>query len=372
MGLPPLMATSSGDIDLSIVIPSYNSAPWLDSTLDAVDAALSRTPWRAEIVVVDDGSTDATADLLARRAAASRYEVRVIDQTNQGVFLAVWNGLRAAQSDWTLILNSRLLLHPDALAHLNAVDALSSASAWNGHVITDPATPLVGRFWEVPTHVFWGEYLADPRPMDITPANFDRVPKGTGCFLVQRTVMLDAYDACWPDKNARFTSDDTKLLRHIAAIQPIRLDPGFSATYRPRTTLRKFLAHAGGRGTMFVDSYAGTSRLRNVVLIGLALAPPLVLGAGLAAVVTGRPRALGWLSSLTALAISAPAVIAGIRRAPIRAIQSYLVYVVPFGLVFWRGLVRGVVLHRRSFRGGRSAASVPASRGAVVESAPDL
>lgn len=360
------MVTTSGDLDLSIVIPSYNSAPWLDSTLDALETALAATDWRAEIIVVDDGSTDDTGDVLLRRERSGSSELRVVDQANQGVFLAVWNGLRAARSEWVLILNSRLLVHDDALAYLQRAGALTSAHAWNGHVVTDPATPLVGRFWEVPTHVFWGDYLADPRPMDITPANFDRVPKGTGCFLVRREVMLDAYNACWPDKNARFASDDTKLLRHIAADQPIRLDPGFSATYRPRTTLRNFLAHARGRGTMFVDSYAGTSSLRNVVLIGLVLAPPLVLVAVVAAIVGGRPRALAWLGALGGIAISTPAVVGALRRAPRRAIQSYFLYILPFGTVFWRGLVRGAVLHRRSFRRGRQSAHSP-SRGHAAD-----
>lgn len=363
------MATTPGDLDLSIVIPSYNSAPWLDSTLDALETALAATDWRAEILVVDDGSTDDTGDVLLRRAASARGELRVVDQANQGVFLAVWNGLRVARSEWVLILNSRLLIHDDALAYLQRAGALSSARAWNGHVVTDPETPLVGRFWEVPTHVFWGDYLADPRPMDITPANFDRVPKGTGCFLVRRTVILDAYNACWPDKNARFASDDTKLLRHIAAGQPIRLDPGFSATYRPRTTLRKFLAHARGRGTMFVDSYAGTSGLRNVVLIGLVLAPPLVMAVAVAAIVGGRPRALAWLGALGGLAISAPAVVGALRRAPRRAIQSYFLYILPFGAVFWRGLLRGAVLHRRSFRRRHRTAHVASGGHDPVESA---
>lgn len=346
---------------LSVVIPAFNSAPWLETTLAALRTALARTDWTAEVIVVDDGSTDDSRERLASLAEQYPYELRVVEQQNQGVFLAVWHGLRAAKAPRVLILNSRLLLHEGSLAYLEGAGALTGGRTWNGHVETDPGAPLIGRFWEVPTHVFWGGYLGRPRPTEITAENFDRVPKGTGCLLVSRDTMLEAYDACWPDENARFTSDDTKLLRYIAGRQPIVLDPGFSATYRPRTTLRKFLAHATGRGTMFVDSYAGTSTARNLALVALVAAPPLAL-AGTAVAVAGRRWGLlGWIGAIAAAAITTPAVVGAVRGAPRRAIESYLLYIIPFGAVFWRGLARGVVMHRRAFLRGAPSASAPSA-----------
>ncbi|QGQ18890.1 glycosyltransferase [Cellulomonas sp. JZ18] len=350
------MEPTSAIPDLSVVIPAYNSGPWLETTLDALRTALEATSWSAEVVVVDDGSTDGSPQLLRGLAPRYPYDLRVVEQANQGVFVAVWTGLEQARSQHVLILNSRLLLDPTALRHLEEQDALASGQAWNGHVVTDPATPLVGVFWDVPTHVFWGDYLGDPRPTEITPENFDRVPKGTGCFLVPRDLMVEAYRACWPDQGTRYTSDDTKLLRHIASRRPIRLEPGFSATYRPRTTVRKFLAHAAGRGTMFVDSYAGTSHARNAALVGLVLAPP-VAAVGLAgAALSGRWGVVAALLGVGAAGLAAPAVLAARHRASRRAIASYLTYVLPFGVVFWRGLLRGVVLHRTAFGRLRTAA----------------
>jgi hypothetical protein len=114
--------------------------------------------------------------------------------------------------------------------------------------------------------------------------------------------MIAAYEASWPEENARFTSDDTKLLRRISDEQPIRLEPGFSATYRPRTTVKRFLAHALNRGTMFVDSYAGTSRARDAVLLLLVVLPPLFLVAAAASAITGRWRLLGTLGALVVVA----------------------------------------------------------------------
>ncbi|EYR64769.1 hypothetical protein N866_05165 [Actinotalea ferrariae CF5-4] len=350
--------TRSGtdQFDVSVVIPAYNSAPWLPTTLEALAVALRRTSWRAEVLVVDDGSTDATVAEMRSLAASYEYDLRVVTQPNQGVFMAVWTGLQEARAEWVLILNSRLLLHTGAVAHLEAADALSAQHPWNGHVVTDPDTPLVGRFWEVPTGVFWRTYLSDPRPMLITPRNFDAVPKGTGCLLVRRQLMIEAYEHSWPAADARFTSDDTKLLRHVAAAVPIRLDPGFSATYRPRTTVRKFLQHAGNRGTLFVDSYAGTSPLRDVVLIALVGLPPVALAVAVGAAASRAWRLLAAVGAAAGAAVAAPAVIALASRTPRRAVLSYLVYVVPFGAVFWRGLARGLVVHRASFGRRRSRA----------------
>jgi dolichyl-phosphate beta-glucosyltransferase len=65
---------SSHPLDLSIVIPAYNESAGIGKTLDELAAYLRARPWTWEIRVVDDGSTDATAD---RVAAFARDEPRV-------------------------------------------------------------------------------------------------------------------------------------------------------------------------------------------------------------------------------------------------------------------------------------------------------
>jgi glycosyltransferase involved in cell wall biosynthesis len=339
---------------LSIVIASFDSAPWLPSTIGSLTSALARSGVEAEIVVVDDGSTDDTGTVLGTLAAESSVPIRVIAQENRGRFLARFAGVQAARSERVLLFDSRLLIDEDAFANLERVDALRpDARAWIGHVPTDPAAPLVGRFWEVPTHVFWGGYLAHPVPTDITPANFDRVPKGTGCLVIDREAFLEACRAAWPEENADLVSDDTRLLRHVAEHGALRFDPGFRALYRPRVTVRGFLRHAFVRGTLFVDSYAGTGLVRNLVLLALVVAPVLALLVIVLAAVFG----LWWLIVLiVALAVAgavALALVAAARAAAERAILSFATYVIPFGAVFWAGLARGVWVHRRAFGSSR-------------------
>jgi hypothetical protein len=335
---------------LSIVIASFNSAPWLPSTLASLADALSVASWDAEVIVVDDGSTDDTASVLEHVQRQFPVPLKVVSQENMGRFFARWEGVQAGTHETVLLLDSRLIVHEDSLSYLQgAIERDPGARVWNGHVITDPEAPLVGHFWSVPTHVFWSEYLARPRPMDITVQNFDRVPKGTGFLLIPKELFVAACRDAWPTKNAHLTSDDTKLLRYVVNQTPIRLDPGFAATYRPRVTVRQFLAHSWGRGTLFVDSYAGTGAARNMVLVALALTPPLAaLGLAWAAVVGQLPIGLGILA-IGVVGLVIPAIIALIRRCPPRAVISYLLYVVPFGAVFWAGLVRGLKLHRKAF-----------------------
>ena len=52
-------------LDLSIIIPAFNEERRLPKTLDSIAAFLKSNPSHAEIIVVDDGSTDATAQVAA-------------------------------------------------------------------------------------------------------------------------------------------------------------------------------------------------------------------------------------------------------------------------------------------------------------------
>lgn len=349
---------SSGGLQLSVVIPSYNSAPWLPSTLDALAASVRAAGIRTEVLIIDDGSSDETATVVADLIPRFPGDVTLVRQANRGRFLARWEGLQRAQADLVLLLDSRVLLDEGALSHVFASMAAAPApAAWNAHVRTDAAVPLVGLFWDVPTHIFWGEYLRAPRPYDLTPETFDRAPKGTGVFLAPRETLRAAFRQAWPSGDAKLVSDDTKVLRWIAAAGGIRLDPGFSAVYRPRTTLRGFIRHTLDRGTLFVDSYAGTSLLRTAVILAGIAAPVILIAVVITLLASGLwAAALTVLGAVVLLALL-PVIPAAMNRCPPRSILAYVCCLPAFVLPFWSGLVRGAVIHRHAFfargRGGR-------------------
>lgn len=342
-------------VALSVVIPSFNSAPWLPSTLGALAAAVRRAQIAVEVIVVDDGSTDDTAAVLRDEAAGFPGQLVVATQPNSGRFIARWAGLQQARADTVMLLDSRVIVAPEALAHyVQASREEPTKRAWNGYVITDPSAPLVGLFWEVPTRVFWGRFLRRPQPFDLTRETFDAAPKGTGMFIADRRVLEEAFRAGWPEGDARLVSDDTKILRHIADTRTIRLDPGIAATYRPRTTLEGFISHSFDRGTLFVDSYAGTSLLRSSVLLLLAALPVLTIAAVILLSVTGHAGMA--LALVVALIIAAliPVIVAAVNRCPRRGLLAYIVCLPVFVVPFWLGLVRGILIHRGAFLRGRS------------------
>ena len=108
---------------VSVVIPNYNGALWIDETLRSVRA---QTHGDLEILVVDDGSTDHSAAIVERHAAEDA-RVRLIRQANAGVAAARNNGWRAARSDLIAFVDSDDLWTPDKierqLARLLAPDA---------------------------------------------------------------------------------------------------------------------------------------------------------------------------------------------------------------------------------------------------------
>jgi len=84
---------------LTLILPCYNEAERLPQTLAAYLAALPRRPGAVEVLVVDDGSTDATARV-AKAAAAADERVRVLSYgPNRGKGFAVRTGMLAAQGE---------------------------------------------------------------------------------------------------------------------------------------------------------------------------------------------------------------------------------------------------------------------------------
>jgi glycosyltransferase involved in cell wall biosynthesis len=94
---------------LSIVIPAYNEAARLPPTLDAVCRYLAARPWRfAEILVVDDGSTDGTGALVAEAAKQDPLFRLLRNPGNRGKGYSVRHGVLEARGDWVLFTDADL------------------------------------------------------------------------------------------------------------------------------------------------------------------------------------------------------------------------------------------------------------------------
>lgn len=99
---------------VSVLIPSYNAAPFLAASLDSILPQLAAGD---EIVVVDDGSTDETPAVLARYAD----RVRVVQGRHTGLAAARNTALEAARGGWIAFHDADDLAAPDRLATLRGV-----------------------------------------------------------------------------------------------------------------------------------------------------------------------------------------------------------------------------------------------------------
>ena len=92
----------------SIVIPAYNESERIPATLDKVLAHVRQQNWQAEILVVNDGSRDGTAEIVAQYARRNP-SVRLIENPgNRGKGYSVRNGMLHATGDIMLFSNADL------------------------------------------------------------------------------------------------------------------------------------------------------------------------------------------------------------------------------------------------------------------------
>ncbi len=116
----PQRADDNSAVSVSVIIPTFNRSELLGR---AIDSVLKQTYCNYEIIVVDDGSTDSTRQMLA----AYEDRIRYIYQENAGQSVARNTGIRAARGKWVAFLDSDDIWLPEKLAR--QVGILSSSNA---------------------------------------------------------------------------------------------------------------------------------------------------------------------------------------------------------------------------------------------------
>jgi dolichyl-phosphate beta-glucosyltransferase len=92
--------------DLSIVIPAYNEEARLGATLDELAVLAATEQWDLEVVVVDDGSTDRTAEIAAKHLAAFPAASVIPTSRNRGKGHAVRVGMLAARGNLRMFMDA--------------------------------------------------------------------------------------------------------------------------------------------------------------------------------------------------------------------------------------------------------------------------
>ncbi|MFJ9865225.1 glycosyltransferase [Streptomyces sp. NPDC101165] len=162
---------------VSVIVPAYNES----AGIEAAVRSLLASDHPVEIIVVDDGSTDGTADLVE----SLRLPVRVIRQQNAGKPAALNTGLAAATYDLVVMVDGDTVFEPDTVRTIVQPFADPRVGAVSGNAKVVNRGGLLGR-WQ---HI---EYVVgfnlDRRLFDLAEC-MPTVPGAVGAF--RRRALLD-------------------------------------------------------------------------------------------------------------------------------------------------------------------------------------
>jgi glycosyltransferase involved in cell wall biosynthesis len=174
----------------SIVIPLYNKAPYVEA---AIASVLSQSVQDFEIIVLDDGSTDGGAELVA---AIADPRIRLLRQVNAGVSATRNRGIAMAQGQWVAFLDADDWHHPHYLQSLVAaqdfhpevdivatqyIPVIGTTGAW------PPALPVSA----LPLTRDWIELIED------VPGRWMKGPTFTTSSTCIRTSRLQQMQPCF-------------------------------------------------------------------------------------------------------------------------------------------------------------------------------
>lgn len=206
---------------ISVVVPAFNAAPTIKTTLRSAQA---QTEHNLEIIVVDDGSTDDTRQLI-EAAAADDPRIRIVCQSQGGVAAARNTGIETARGAFIAPLDADDVWAPGKLA--KQLQVLAAAPGPIGfvyclHRIIDIADRVISTppGWQVDGHGL----------CRLVMRNF----VGNGSALLMPTAVvreIGGYD-CGLRRLGLEGAEDWKLQLEIAARYPIRCCPEYLVGYR--------------------------------------------------------------------------------------------------------------------------------------------
>jgi len=206
----------------SVVIAAFNAAGTIAS---AVGSALSQTQRDIEVVVVDDGSSDGTASIVA---AINDPRVRLVSQVNRGLAAARNAGVAVACGSYVAILDSDDLLLPRYLELVGRAldEAGRPGFAYTDAYAFDASSGLVRQRTAM-------ALMRPPRPPPSDPDRFLLELLKRNFVYVSIGLPRGVLDAVGGYDESRFAAEDYELcLRILAAgYDPIWI-PGQHALYR--------------------------------------------------------------------------------------------------------------------------------------------
>jgi glycosyltransferase involved in cell wall biosynthesis len=220
------MVTTSGPT-LSVIVPVHQGAHILPQSLGALaQSDLPRGSW--ELIVVDDASTDGTAQLASQYADA----VVTLGRKPQGPSYARNRGVEAARGDVIVFIDADVCVHRETLGRFAKIFAENPgfSAVFGSYDAAPPAPGLVSQYRNLLHHWVHQQNGGDAETF------------WAGCGAIRREVFLEAgmYDE-WHFSRPQI--EDIELGHRLKALgHRISLDPDIQATHLKRWTLRNMIA----------------------------------------------------------------------------------------------------------------------------------
>ena len=128
----PTIAITNNPKTFSVVIPAWNESAHIEATLDAVNSAVSLQQFRGDIIVVDNNSSDGTAEI------ASNAGARVVFESINQIARARNTGAQASDADWLVFIDADSIVSTKLLT--SSLQALA-----DGDVIGGGSTVVMDR-----------------------------------------------------------------------------------------------------------------------------------------------------------------------------------------------------------------------------------
>jgi hyaluronan synthase len=223
---------------VAVVIPAFNEEEAIERSVDAILAA-DYPRGKLEVVIVNDGSTDATGAVLDR-ITVTREGVGVVHfGRNRGKRAAMAAGIRATSAEIVVFVDSDSVLAPDALRWIVQDFAAPDVGAVAGHA--DVLNPREA--WLTRVQAVW--YLVSFRVYKAAESVFGAVTCCSGCFSAYRRAAITDHLAGWEGQTflgrPATVGDDRALTNLVLRDWKTRYQArAHSATLVP-SELRKFL-----------------------------------------------------------------------------------------------------------------------------------